>query len=69
MAQKTNSTEPTNVAKVESLYTVAELATEAKNVFHTSPDIVTAALRMEGVKKTTLTEAKRIVEAFRKKEV
>lgn len=68
MAQKTNSTE-TATAAVESLYTVEELAAVAKNVFKASPDIVTAALRLEGVKKTTLKEAQRIVEAFRKKEV
>lgn len=68
MAQKTNSTE-TATAAVESLYTVEELAAVAKDVFKASPDIVTAALRLEGVKKTTLKEAQRIVEAFRKKEV
>lgn len=68
MAQKTNSTE-TATAAVGSLYTVEELAAVAKDVFKASPDIVTAALRLEGVKKTTLKEAQRIVEAFRKKEV
>lgn len=68
MAQKTNSTE-TATAAVESLYTVEELAAVAKDVFKASPDIVTAALRLESVKKTTLKEAQRIVEAFRKKEV
>ena len=68
MAQKTNSTE-TATAAMESLYTVEELAAVAKDVFKASPDIVTAALRLEGVKKTTLKEAQRIVEAFRKKEV
>ena len=68
MAQKTNSTE-TATAAVESLYTVEELAAVAKDVFKASPDIVTADLRLEGVKKTTLKEAQRIVEAFRKKEV
>ncbi len=68
MAQKTNSTE-TATAAVESLYTVEELAAVAKDVFKASPDIVTAALRLKGVKKTTLKEAQRIVEAFRKKEV
>ena len=68
MAQKTNSTE-TATAAVESLYPVEELAAVAKDVFKASPDIVTAALRLKGVKKTTLKEAQRIVEAFRKKEV
>ena len=53
MAQKTKSTE-TATAAVESLYTVEELAAVAKDVFKASPDIVTAALRLKGVKKTTL---------------
>lgn len=69
MTSKTSSTEPAKPAVVESLYTVAELAAVAKEVFHTSPDIVTAALRMKGVKKTTQKEAARIVEDFRKMEV
>lgn len=69
MTQKTNSTKAASAVAVESLYTVEELVAVAKSVFNASPDIVMAALRLEGVKKTTLKEAQRIVEAFRKKEV
>lgn len=68
MANKTSSTD-TAAATAESLYTVDELAAAAKDVFHTSPDIVKAALRLNGVQKTTQREAARMVEAFRKMEV
>lgn len=68
MTSKTSSTEAAS-AKVESVYTAHELAAAAKEVFHASPDIVTAALRIAGVKKATVQEATRIVEDFRKKEV
>ena len=66
MASK--STAAKTAESAESLYTVAELAACAQ-IFGTSPDIVTAAMRVAGVKKTTQREASRIVEAFRKKEV
>lgn len=68
MANKTSSTD-TAVTTAESLYTVDELAAAAKDVFHTSPDIVKAALRLNGVQKTTQREAARMVEEFRKMEV
>lgn len=50
-------------------YTAAELAQAAKKVFHTSPDIVTAALRMAGVKSATVAEAEGIIKKFANKEV
>lgn len=68
MASKTSSVKAAPAAG-ESLYTVDELTAVAKSVFGTSPDIVKAALRLEGVQKTTQREAARIVEAFRKMEV
>lgn len=68
METKTNSVKAEPAAE-ESLYTVEELAAEAKTVFGTNPDIVKAALRLAGVQKTTKREAVRIVEAFRKMEV
>lgn len=71
MASKTKTADKAAapVATAESLYTTEELAACAKQVFHASPDIVRAALRLAGVTKTTQKEAARIVEAFRKKEV
>ena len=46
-------------AEAESVYSVDEL----------TPDIVKTALRMEGVTETTVSEAKRIVAKFKKREV
>ena len=66
---KTKSTNKDAHDAAESLYTVEELAAEADAVFHASPDLVTAALRMAGVCKTTPREAAKLVDAFRKKEV
>lgn len=59
------------VAIPESEYTVEEIAANAKTVFSEaiSPDIVTAALRVAGVKKTTKSAAIEIINKFRKKEV
>lgn len=53
----------------DCVYTIGELTENARKVFGTSPDIVKAALRMEGITKITLGEAKKIVEKFRKREV
>lgn len=53
----------------ESLYSADELAACAKQVFNAHPDIVRAALRVEGMTKATVSDAKKIVEKFRKKEV
>ncbi len=53
----------------ESRYTVEELAAAADTVFHTSPDVVRAALRLKGVQKATQKEAAQLVRAFRKMEV
>lgn len=68
MANKTTENKSQNAVS-ESVYTAAELIAAAKTVFHTSPDIVTAALRVAGAQKATLAEATRIVEDFKKKEV
>lgn len=69
MTKAKSSEQAAEAAVEESLYTMEELAAAAKAVFHTNSDIVTAALRMAGVKKATQKEAAKIVEAFRKKEV
>ena len=50
-------------------YTAAELANAAQKVFGVPQDVVTAALRMAGVKAATIEEAKKIVQDFAKKEV
>lgn len=56
-------------ATTESMYSAEELATVAGSVFGTSQDCVTAALKVAGISKCTISKAKAIVEAFRKKEV
>lgn len=71
MANKTRATaaEPVKETTLqEPEYTVEEFAA-ASSIFGTSPDIVTAALRVAGVKKTTKSAAEKIINEFRKKEV
>lgn len=52
----------------ESTYAAQELA-EAHKTFGTSYAIVAAALRLAGKEEATITEAKRIIETFKNKEV
>ena len=52
----------------ESVYSAVELA-ENHKVFNTSREIVEVALRIAGKSSATLTEAKAIIEKFKKKEV
>lgn len=65
---KTKATERKTAAPKESVYTAAELADNHK-VFHTSREIVVVALRLAGKKTATLTEAQKIIEKFKTKEV
>lgn len=50
-------------------YTAAELANAAQKVFGVPQDVVTAALRMAGIRSATIDEAKRVVMDFARKEV
>lgn len=78
MATKTTKTPPTeeveNVSVTESapshesVYTAKELADNHK-VFGTYREIVVVALRNAGKETYTLSEAKKIIEDFRKQEV
>lgn len=52
----------------ESVYTVSELADNYK-VFGTYREIVAVALRKAGVESATFSEAKRIIQNFKNKEV
>lgn len=61
----------TTVAQVranESVYTAEELAKQHK-VFKTSYEIVTVALRLAGKKEATFSEAKKIIDNFKNREV
>ena len=53
----------------ESKYGLEELATAAKEAFNTRPLIVRAALKQAGKTEYTMTEATKIVEKFKNKEV
>lgn len=60
---------PVVEAKVnESIYSAEELARNHK-LFNTSYEIVAVALRMAGKKEATFTEAKKIIENFKNREV
>lgn len=61
--------EPKAKAKpVESVYTAEELA-KAHNTFGTSYAIVATALQLAGKDRATISEAKEIIEKFKKQEV
>lgn len=53
----------------ESVYTVSELAGNARKVFGTMQECVVAALKSDGKAEYTVSEAKKIVSAFLQKEV
>lgn len=53
----------------ESVYPVSELAANAKKIFGTRPECVTAALKAAGKSECTIPKAKEIVDKFLKREV
>ena len=53
----------------ESVYVISELAMNARKIFNTRQECVTAALRSAGRTEYTVSEAKEIVKKFLKKEV
>ena len=53
----------------ESVYSAGELAANAKKIFGTRQECVEAALRSAGKTECTVSEARKIVENFLKKEV
>lgn len=61
--------ESTTKESKEAVYKVSELAAAAKEAFNTRPEVVTAALLSAKKTSATKSEAKRLVEAFLKKEV
>lgn len=65
MAKETGKT----AKAAESVYLVSELAAHAKNIFGTRQECVTAALKGAGKVEYTVSEAKKIVETFLKREV
>ncbi len=65
------ATGPTEKPKAsrESVYPVNELAANARKIFGTRQECVAAALKASGKTEYTVSEAKKIVENFLKKEV
>ncbi|MCI8418850.1 MAG: hypothetical protein HFI33_15365 [Lachnospiraceae bacterium] len=57
------------VKQAEPVYTAEELANAAKELFGTRRECVLAALRESGIQSCTRSVAKKLVEAYRKKEV
>jgi len=53
----------------ECEYSVAELAGAARKQFDVPPEVVSAALRIAGKDRATLTEARRIVKQFKERQV
>lgn len=50
-------------------YSVSELAAQARQIFGTTPEVVTVALRTAGKEAATVEEAKAAVRAFLDREV
>lgn len=53
----------------EASYKVSELAAQARQLFDTTPEVVTVALNVAGKKSVTIEEAKEIVKKFLNQEV
>lgn len=60
---------PEKKALAESVYTVSELAGNARSVFGAMQECVVAALKADGKAEYTVSEAKEIVSKFLQKEV
>lgn len=74
MEQKSNETAMERSKKAgkavqESVYQISELAVNAKKLFGTRQECVEVALEAAGEKEYSVTEAKKIVDKFLKKEV
>lgn len=55
--------------KNEAKYEIAVLAKKAEEIFNTTPEVVTVALKLAGNDPVELTAAKNTVKAFLEKEV
>lgn len=54
---------------MDAIYKAAELAAQARSLFGTTPEVVSAALRVEDRKTATISEAQAIVKKFLEREV
>ncbi len=53
----------------EAMYKAAELAAKARQMFGTTPEVVTVALKTAGKESATIEDAKRTVQEFLDREV
>lgn len=68
MAQKT-AAKAAGTAAPEAEYSAKELVSAARSKFGVSPDIMAAALKTAGLTRASKSQAKKLAEAFAKKEV
>lgn len=64
--------EPVRVTKVpdeEPLYSLEELEEAAQTRFHTMPEVVYTALKLEGLKAATISNTEKLVKEFLEREV
>lgn len=66
--EKSAATEAVKPSPAESVYTAKELV-ENHRIFNTSREIVVVALRKAGKKEATLTDARKIIDNFKNREV
>ena len=64
----TEKAKSTHASGPVSTYTIAEL-TKAHKIFNASHEIVAVALKLAGVERATVEEAKKLIEEFKNKEV
>lgn len=69
MKKSIQEAETEAVEAVAPVYTAGELARAAEQVFGVSPDIVTAAMAVAGIKAATIAEAEKVIKEFANKEV
>ncbi len=67
--EKREETKAKTTAGNKPAYQVKELAAKARQIFGTTPEVVTVALESAGKKTATVDEAKTTVKAFLEREV
>ncbi|MGO5158667.1 MULTISPECIES: hypothetical protein [unclassified Bilifractor] len=71
-AKEAPKAEPVRVIKApdeEPLYSLEELEEAAKTRFHTMPEVVYTALKLEGLKAATISNTEKLVKEFLEREV
>lgn len=70
--KETPKAEPVRVLKApdeEPLYSLEELEEAAQTRFHTMPEVVYTALKLEGLKAATISNTEKLVKEFLEREV